>query len=273
MVAAKFLILLLAAFQGKSIPQTFFLYLRSPAETLGFYMQYFYAPEAESNSSLLLPEEESFHLCKVLRMNIGEEITLLNGKGKAFKAHVEHAHPKKSLVITQQMLHNEAAPSNTLHLFVCPTKTGERMEWLLEKGVEAGLNAITFVQSARTEKSRINLDRLHKIALAALKQCGRLWLPEINPLSPLHEVAKYPANSKGFGYCGEEQKMLLPQWSKASGESAFLIGPEGDFTQAETEMLKENNWQAISLGETRYRTETAALMIIFAHELERINNL
>lgn len=233
-------------------------------------MQYFYAPEAESNSHLLLPEEESFHLCKVLRMNIGEEITLLNGKGKAFKATIDQAHPKKSVVSIQHLLRNESAPANTLHLFVCPTKTGERMEWLLEKGVEAGLNAITFVQSARTEKSRINLDRLHKIALAALKQCGRLWLPEINPLRPLHEVAQYPANSKGFGYCGEEQKTLLPLWSQASGESAFLIGPEGDFSPAETDLLKENNWQPVSLGESRYRTETAALMIIFAHELERL---
>jgi 16S rRNA (uracil1498-N3)-methyltransferase len=236
-------------------------------------MQYFYAPEAESNSSLLLPEEESFHLCKVLRMNIGEEITLLNGKGKAFKALIEQPHPKKTVVVTQQLIRSELASNQSLHLFVCPTKTSDRLEWLLEKGVEAGLNAITFVQSARTEKSRINLERLHKIALAALKQCGRLWLPEINGLTALHEVAKYTAEQKGFGYCGEEQKMLLPQWSKARGESLFLIGPEGDFTQAETEMLKENNWQPISLGESRYRTETASLMIIFAHELERLKSL
>ncbi len=233
-------------------------------------MQYFYAPEAESNSTLILPEEESFHLCKVLRMNIGEEITLLNGKGKAFKALIEQPHPKKTVVITQQLIRSELASVQSLHLFVCPTKTSERLEWLIEKGVEAGLNAISFVHSARTEKSRINLERLHKIALSALKQCGRLWLPEINDLTALHEVAKYTAANKGFGYCGEENKIAFNHWLEGKGSRAFLIGPEGDFTQGETELLKENNWQPVSLGDTRYRTETAALMISFAVELERL---
>lgn len=236
-------------------------------------MQYFYAREAESNSTLILPEEESLHLCKVLRMNIGEEITLLNGNGKAFRAIIEQPHPKKTVVISQQLILSEPASRQFLHLYVCPTKTTERLEWLIEKGVEAGLNAITFVQSARTEKSRINLDRLHKIAIAALKQCGRLWMPEINDLSPLHQVVTNTAEHKGFGYCGEENKISLNHWLQGNGGRAFLIGPEGDFTIAETELLKENNWQPVSLGNSRYRTETAALMLIFAQELESLKNL
>lgn len=236
-------------------------------------MHYFYAEQAESNTTLILPEEESFHLCKVLRMNIGESITLLNGKGSAFRAIIEQPHPKKSVVITLDCIETQQPTSSPLHLFVCPTKTNERMEWLIEKGVEAGVNEITFVYSARTEKNKINIERFQKIALAALKQCGRLWLPKIHNLTPLHQVAKFETQHKGFGYCGDEQKTTIHDWVKMNVGSAFLIGPEGDFNEQESEMLKENNWQPVSLGNTRYRTETAALMIIFAHEIESLKNL
>ena len=222
----------------------------------------FYAPELNPESQeFVLNEEESKHCVRVLRKEVGDLIELLDGKGGGYVAEITAANPKKcSLSIIRYVFH---PPTTTVHLAVAPTKNMDRMEWLVEKATELGCTHISFLQTKRTERSSINMERLTKIAVAAMKQSKRTYLPQLDGPIPFVEfVQTFPGG--WMAHCLDHEKR---HELNGSVERRILIGPEGDFTQEEITAALSNGYKAITLGEARLRTETAALKAVMMLEL------
>lgn len=222
----------------------------------------FYAPLLHPECrEFVLNEEESKHCVRVLRKEVGDLIELLDGKGGGYVGEILSANPKKcSLRITRYIFH---PPTVAVHLAVAPTKNMDRMEWLVEKATELGCTHFSFLQTKRTERSTVNLERLTKIAIAAMKQSKRTYLPRLDSPVPLAEfVRSFPGG--WVAHCIELEKR---QELNKSVERRILIGPEGDFTQEEITAALSNGYKAITLGEARLRTETAALKAVMMLEL------
>jgi 16S rRNA (uracil1498-N3)-methyltransferase len=224
-------------------------------------MQLFFYQELE-NGECFLNAEETRH-CKVLRKNIGDQIQCIDGKGSLILAEIESLKKDSTLlkIISKQKF--EKSRPSFVHLIISPTKNSERIEWMLEKCVEMGLDKLTFIETQHSEKHRINLERLKKIAISALKQSGQYHLPEIEELKPLSQV-ELPGLSL-LAHCREDKKHSLVEVlnDNAKYENInVLIGPEGDFSEEEIDSLLKKNCQSISLGNTRLRTETAGLYAI-----------
>jgi len=185
----------------------------------------------------------------------------LDGKGGGYVAEITAANPKKcSLSIIRYVFH---PPTTTVHLAVAPTKNMDRMEWLVEKATELGCTHISFLQTKRTERSSINMDRLTKIAVAAMKQSKRTYLPQLDAPIPFVEfVQTFPGG--WMAHCLDHEKR---HELNGSVERRILIGPEGDFTEEEIATALSKGYKAISLGEARLRNETAALKAVMMLEL------
>jgi 16S rRNA (uracil1498-N3)-methyltransferase len=221
-------------------------------------MHLFYAADfTEKNTNYTLTEEESKHCVRVLRLKTGAQVTLLNGKGLSALAEITDDHPKKCILgILKTEIH---PPVNAeIHLALAPTKNMDRMEWLIEKATEIGLNKLTFLKCDHNERSQLKLDRLEKIAIAAMKQSKRYYLPEISDLVPFQTFIQACPNGY-IGHCYPAEKTPL---NDASEKKVFLIGPEGDFSEKEVEFALKHGYQAVSLSDFRLRTETAALMAV-----------
>lgn len=218
-------------------------------------MSTFYAPELQLGAlHYQLSEEESKHCIKVLRLQQGAEIELINGKGLQAMASLQDAHPKRSILQIEQFV--EHAPTASLHVAMAPTKNLDRLEWFVEKATELGITHLSFLLCDHSERRQLNIERLEKIAIAAIKQSKRFYLPQISQLQRFDEyIASAP---KGyFGHCGPGSKMSMKSLQKGL---PFLIGPEGDFSSREIELALACGFQAIDMSPFRLRTETAALL-------------
>jgi 16S rRNA (uracil1498-N3)-methyltransferase len=223
-------------------------------------MATFYAPKILlDQKEYLLSEEESKHCVRVLRYNLGSQINLIDGKGKQFKAIVVDNHPKRcKLQINEVIFHQK--PQKQVHIALAPTKHIDRIEWFVEKAVELGLTKLTFLQCENNERSTINLDRIQKIAVAALKQSKRHYLPEIDDFVSFINFVQN--NPNGYiGHCYDGAKIKLNELGSAG---PFLIGPEGDFSRNEVEFAISHGYEAVHMNEFRLRTETAALTAVFS---------
>jgi 16S rRNA (uracil1498-N3)-methyltransferase len=221
----------------------------------------FYAPLLNPESQeFALNEEESKHCVRVLRKEVGDFIELLDGRGGSYQAEIISANPKKCFLrITRYVFH---PPTVSVHLAVAPTKNMDRMEWLVEKATELGCTHFSFLQTKRTERTIINMDRLTKIAVAAMKQSKRTYLPQLDAPVPLAEfVRSFPGG--WVAHCLNHEKRFE---LNTSVERRVLIGPEGDFTPEEVEVAMSFGYKSLSLGEARLRTETAALKSILLLE-------
>ncbi len=216
-----------------------------------FYDQYI----TGEMTSYQLSEAESRHVCKVLRMKEGDVIGLLNGKGLFAEAVIASADPKKCTVELTARTQQDP-PSYSIHIAIAPTKMNERMEWFVEKATELGITEITFLLAKNSERKAIKLDRFQNIAISAMKQSKRLFLPEINDLT---KVETFVVNNPGgyIAHCYAGEKQSLPEIF--DGSAPVLIGPEGDFSVEEAQLAKNNGYREITLGENRLRTETAGL--------------
>jgi len=208
-----------------------------------------------------LNEEETRHL-KVLRKQVGDTIACIDGKGHHLNCRISKIGKDQSDldVLDVRMMPSER--DYHLHLLIAPTKNNERIEWMLEKAVETGIDAITFIETEHSEKHRINFTRLERIAISALKQSGRYYLPEIQSLQSLESVGL--EKEFFFAHCADGEKVTLKSFFKtASPEGRFqvLIGPEGDFSSKEIQSFYAKGGKALSLGSGRLRTETAGLYI------------
>jgi 16S rRNA (uracil1498-N3)-methyltransferase len=230
-----------------------------------------YHPDLKiDNNTKTLTEEESFHLTKVLRATPGLEICLANGKGLKALAIIVNAHNKRTEVEILSFFPQVEIPTKRIHLAIAPTKNNDRIEWLLEKATEIGLDDFTLLKCKNNERSKINLERLEKIALSAFKQSKRDFLPTINNLTTIDSFIQ--ANPKGsIAHCYEIQDIGTAKTKIGQNwlEGAILIGPEGDFTIDEVNFAIQNNYTTLSLGENRLRTETAGLMVVASQALAR----
>lgn len=220
-------------------------------------MRLFYDSNITSeHTAFTLSEEESKHACKVLRMKVGDELALVNGKGGYFETSIEDAHPKKC-VVKINVRKQEERPDYEVHIAIAPTKLNDRMEFFLEKTTELGITKITFLKTKNSERKAINLERFEKILVSAMKQSKRLYLPETTDLVDIQEFLQ--SNPNGLiAHCYEGEKTSISASFK-SVSCPILIGPEGDFTLEEVALAEKQGYKVIELGKNRLRTETAGL--------------
>ncbi|MBK9175836.1 MAG: 16S rRNA (uracil(1498)-N(3))-methyltransferase [Flavobacteriales bacterium] len=221
-------------------------------------MHLFFCPELEPGL-VDLPEEEAHHATQVLRLTVGHRIGLLNGRGTRAEAELVDVSKKRCVAMVLESTQHPTERSALIHLAVAPTKQMDRFEWFVEKAVEIGIDRITPLQSQRTERARLRTERLERVAIAAMKQSQRVWLPAIDGITTLEDLLREAHPSQRFfGWCMDGPVSLMDQY-EASRDALVLIGPEGDFTPAEAEQLQAAGVLPVSLGSARLRTETAAL--------------
>lgn len=239
----------------------------------------FYAPDVAATGCL--PEAEARHAVSVLRLREGDDIVIATGSGTFYDAEIRSADRKGCTVcITGE--HREAPLlRSATHIALAPTRTNERTDWFVEKATEAGVDGITLILTERTARTRINLERLERIAIAAMKQSHRATLPRLEALVPLGQLLQTPFDGdKLIAHCHNMADISsarqdgvprrLPHMAElisADRPTLMLIGPEGDFTEAEVHQALAAGFEAVSLGESRLRTETAALSAVFAMSL------
>jgi 16S rRNA (uracil1498-N3)-methyltransferase len=231
-------------------------------------MHTFFAPDL-AGATYTLPEDESKHAVRVLRLTAGDEVELLDGRGGRYAAAVADANPKRcQLRITQ----HETSPPRPYftHVAVAPTKNLDRMEWFVEKAVEIGVERISFLRCARSERRELKLERLEKIAISALKQSGQAWLPQLDELTDYTQfVAQTEPATTFIAHLEEGERTALTQVAAHGPGCCVLIGPEGDFTPAEINLATDRGIRPVTLGASRLRTETAALAAVFTVHLVR----
>jgi 16S rRNA (uracil1498-N3)-methyltransferase len=226
-------------------------------------LPFFYTePISPSDNIVVLNEENSKHIVQVLRMQNGKQIKLTDGLGNIFLAEITDAHKKKCTVKIIERTKQEA-PANNICIAVSPVKNNSRLEWFLEKATEIGVSEIVLLMCERTEKQNIRLDRMKGILISAMLQSQQAWLPILVEPKKLIEYIKSVQNSNKFiAHCEENKKTSLKEiiTIRPLSHTIILIGPEGDFTPQEIALALENNFTPVALGDTRLRTETAALV-------------
>ena len=220
----------------------------------------FYAPNIENTP--ILPESDSQHCVRVLRMKSGDMIEVIDGKGFRYECKILDAHQKHTCV---EIINRQSIPlswSNNITIAVAPTKHLDRMEWLVEKLTEVGVNRIVPLLCRYSERKEIKIERLEKIAIAAMKQSLKTVLPVIEPMTSIKNfISEYNAQQRFIAYCDQSiPRLLLSNEYVANKDTIILIGPEGDFSQEEIKLALDNDYKPISLGDNRLRTETAALV-------------
>jgi 16S rRNA (uracil1498-N3)-methyltransferase len=233
-------------------------------------MQLFYFKNIDSQSkSFSFDKEESKHISKVLRKKEGDILFVTNGLGYLFKTEISVASDSKCTVEIVS-INQSVQPKCQLHLAVAPTKMNDRYEWFLEKVTEIGVQEITPIICDHSERKIIKTERLDKILLSAMKQSNQLFLPILNePLTFKEFMKKSISGQKFIAHCEETNKKTLKEALQSNQNCTVLIGPEGDFSLKEIEIAFENKYIPVSLGHTRLRTETAA--IVACHSFAFIN--
>ncbi|WP_346986346.1 RsmE family RNA methyltransferase [Chryseobacterium sp. POE27] len=222
-------------------------------------MKLFYG-EIEGNK-VTISDEEQQHIVKVLRMKEGEAIHVTDGKGNLASGSLMIEGKKVNLVVDE--IKTELPNFNPkLHIAIAPTKNIDRIEFFIEKAVEMGISEITLLQTEKTERKNVNIDKLRKQAIAASKQSLRFHFPVINDSIKIQDFLKTITPENTFvAHCHENlQRIALKEIPKLD-HITFLIGPEGDFSEKEIMTLAEHNVKAVSLGNQRLRTETAGVFV------------
>ncbi len=229
-----------------------------------------YAPDLQPGQpAYTLSEEESKHAVRVLRLGPGDAVALVDGRGGIYQAAVADANPKRCQL---RIAARAQVPPRSyfMHVAVAPTKNLDRMEWLVEKAVEIGVERISFLRCARSERRELKLDRLEKIAVSALKQSGQAWLPQLDELTDFADFVRASAPETTFvAHLEAGERTALAQVVVAGPGCCVLIGPEGDFTPAEIELALSRGIRPVTLGPSRLRTETAALAAVFTAHIVR----
>ena len=235
-------------------------------------MQLFYNPDIdETTETFSFDKEESRHIIKVLRKKDSDILHVTNGFGLLFETEITLASDNKCIVEVLS-IKKSPEPKFRLHLAVAPTKMNDRFEWFLEKATEIGIQEITPVFCDRSERKVVNLERFEKIILSAMKQSNETYLPKLNEAISFKEFIKQKNEDlQLIAHCEETDKKSLKEVLKPNENVTILIGPEGDFSDKEITLALENNFQPVMLGNTRLRTETAAVVachsVVFLNEI------
>lgn len=233
-------------------------------------MQLFYTPEINTQTdTFVFDKEESRHIVKVLRKTTGDKVYVTNGSGSLFKTEITLASDSKCTVRVVSEEKSEPLPFY-LHLAVAPTKMNDRYEWFLEKATEIGISEITPIICDRSERTQVKIDRFEKIVVSAMKQSNQYHLPKLNEAVTFKEFMKMKSNAQKFiAHCEETDKKSLKSELKKGTDVTILIGPEGDFSEKEITLALAGGYIPVSLGETRLRTETAA--VVACHSVILLN--
>jgi len=235
-------------------------------------MQLFYNPNiSKLEKEVTFDKEESRHIVKVLRMKDGDTFKITNGKGSFFSAEIISANPKGCLVKILSEEFQQPLPYQ-LHLAVAPTKLNDRYEWFLEKATEIGISEITPIICDHSERKTIKPERYEKILQSAMKQSLKAYLPVLNEAVSYKDFINSEKNSEGLkciAHCEETDKKSLKSVLKQNQKITILIGPEGDFSSEEIELAKQAGFIPVTLGESRLRTETAA--VVACHSVAFVN--
>jgi 16S rRNA (uracil1498-N3)-methyltransferase len=226
-------------------------------------MHIFYTPDITPNR-YTLSEEESKHAIRVLRLQTGEQVILVDGKGGYYSAEIADPNPKKTVLKILSEVQEFGKRNHYLHIAVAPTKNIERMEWFLEKATEMGIDEITPIICERSERKEVKTERLNKIITSAVKQSIKAYHPQLNEAIPFKKLFNLPfEGDKMLAHCDTGEKRMIKDLIRPAGRYLILIGPEGDFSPAEIQGAQSAGFQPISLGDARLRTETAALAACF----------
>jgi 16S rRNA (uracil1498-N3)-methyltransferase len=222
-------------------------------------MQLFFASSI-TDQIAYLSEEEAQHCIKVLRHKQGDKLTLIDGKGGLYLGEIIQADQKKCALSIIESTQNFGKRNQYLHIAIAPTKNMDRLEWFVEKAVEIGIEEISLIASNRTERSVVKLERLEKIALSAAKQSVKAYIPTINPLVKFKDFIKKDfIGNKFIAHLADDQRKSFKEEILHSSSNLILIGPEGDFNMQEIETAIASNYVPVTLGNSRLRTETAAM--------------
>lgn len=223
-------------------------------------MQLFYSPDI-TPPLYTLSEEESGHCVRVLRLKEGDSLHITDGKGTLYRAEVEDAHPKRCTIrIVEEHREWEKRPYS-LTVAVAPTKNIDRIEWFVEKATECGIDRIVPILCDHSERKVIKGERLEKIAISAMKQSLKAYLPTIEPLTPIRTLLEEEFDGvRLIAHCEEDMERIFMGNLINKGDNVMvLIGPEGDFSKEEIEAARKAGFKEVTLGKERLRTETAAL--------------
>ena len=231
-------------------------------------MHLFFTPDIISDI-YALNEEESKHSIRVLRLKIGDKVILIDGIGGWYEAVIKDDNPKNCIVKVIEIKKEFGKRNLHLHIAIAPTKNMDRLEWFTEKATEMGINEITTIDCQNIKRTVVNTDRLNRVAISAIKQSLKTYLPKINEMLDFKKLIASSTNFDGqkfIAHCypstsekGEKNKPHLKNIYKKGGNAFILIGPEGDFSMEEVKLAMDNGFKEISLGSSRLRTETAAM--------------
>lgn len=230
-------------------------------------VRYFYVPNAKAEHEL--PEEEAQHAVRVLRMQMGDEMMLMDGEGTFYEAEVAEATKKRCLYNIKEVLPQPRQWKGHLHLAMAPTKNMDRTEWTCEKATEIGFDELTFLRCKFSERTVIKNERIDKILISATKQSRKAWKPILNEMTDFKKFVESVKDVKGgkfICHCYDEpelgEKKLLKDCLLKGEDALVMVGPEGDFSIDEVKFAEANGFQSVSLGESRLRTETAGLVAV-----------
>lgn len=232
-------------------------------------MHIFYTPDL-SGQHYTLDEAESKHCVRVLRLEKGDEIILVDGRGGWFTAAIEDPNPKRCAVRVVEEKRNFGKRNFRVHIAIAPTKNIDRTEWFLEKATEIGIDRVTPLLCQHSERKEIKTDRLEKVMVSAMKQSLKAYLPQLDEMTKFTDFIRQPFDGQKFiAHCEEQQRELLKNVVRPGENYLILIGPEGDFSPEEIRMAIQSGFQPVSLGESRLRTETAG--VVACHTFNLLN--
>lgn len=232
-------------------------------------IHYFYVPEIRHVQEL--PEEEAVHAVRVLRMQPGDPMVLMDGAGTFFKAVVTSVSGKRCGFQIQEELPQERAWKGHLHLAMAPTKNIDRTEWLVEKATEIGLDELSFLHCRWSERKVVKTERVEKILISAMKQSHKAEKPLLNGMMDFKSfIQQSRAGQKFIAHCHTEGLPELRRVINPGEDVMVLIGPEGDFSEEEVALAEAHGFRGVSLGKSRLRTETAALVAV--HIMNLLNS-
>lgn len=231
-------------------------------------LNWFYHPGITEGDCHLFGDEFR-HGIKVLRKTVGDELNLIDGKGTYYTGVIREIQ-KDNCRFDILKTWKEPAKEYSIHIALAPTKNQERLEWFVEKSIEMGIDAISFIKCQHAERSKVKQERIDRIAISALKQSGRATLPIISPVIDFKAFIEADSSSDKFiAYVDQGNPNHLFKLAKQNKTYTVLIGPEGDFAKEELDIAIEKGYRKISLGNNRLRTETAALAA--CHTLTLLN--
>ncbi|MBQ9203904.1 MAG: 16S rRNA (uracil(1498)-N(3))-methyltransferase [Prevotella sp.] len=235
-------------------------------------VRFFYAPDAATLHEL--PADEAVHALRVLRLKPGDEMMLMDGRGNYYRAEVSLAHSHHCMYDIKETMPQPRQWRGHVHLAIAPTKMMERMEWMIEKAVEIGVDEISFLDCQFSERRVVKIPRADKIVVAATKQSHKAWKTQLNEMVSFDDFIRQPFSGRKYiAHCYEEvartylyDELRLPSDTE---DALVLIGPEGDFSIDEVRRAVASGYQSVHLGKSRLRTETAGLSAVMMMQLSK----